>query len=207
MGAFYMDIFIQELIGALLQAVLFAFIPFIWWLVSVRKREGFFSWIGFKRIQFNGKCGITLLVTVCAVACYGLLTKLVVESVPEGITTAGSNFAGMGVAALPAVFVYGFIRTGLSEEIVFRGFLLKRISSRWGFTAGNIIQALLFGALHGVPFGLATQNVWITVIMTLLPGAFGWFQGWLNEKRAGGSIIPSWLLHGIINTVVAALSL
>lgn len=202
-----MDTFIEELIGALLQLVLFALIPFIWWLVSARKREGFLSWIGLKRVQFTGKLRVTLLITLGAVACYGLLTKLVMASVPEGITTAGSNFAGMGIAALPAVFVYGFIRTGLSEEIVFRGFLLKRISGRWGFSAGNIIQALLFGALHGVPFGLATHNMLVTLIMTLLPGAFGWFQGWLNEKRAGESIIPSWLLHGIINTVVAALSL
>lgn len=202
-----MSIFISELIGALLQLVMFALIPFIWWLVSARKREGFFSWIGLKRVQFTGRFSTTLLVTLGAVACYGLLTKLVMASVPEGITTAGSSFAGMGVAALPAVFAYGFIRTGLSEEIVFRSFLLKRISGRWGFTAGNIIQALLFGALHGVPFGLATHNLLVTLIMTLLPGAFGWFQGWLNEKRAGGSIIPSWLLHGIINTVVAALSL
>lgn len=202
-----MDVFIEELIGALLQLVLFAFIPFIWWLVSAQKREVFLSWIGLKRVQFTGKLRVTLLITLGAIACYGLLTKLVMASVPEGITTAGSNFAGMGIAALPAVFVYGFIRTGLSEEIIFRGFLLKRISGKWGFTAGNIIQALLFGALHGVPFGLATQSIWITLIMTLLPGAFGWFQGWLNEKRAGGSIIPSWLLHGIINTVVAALSL
>ena len=47
----------------------------------------------------------------------------------------------------------------------------------------------------------------VAIVMTLLPGAFGWFQGWMNEKRCGGSIIPSWLLHGTINVAVAALSL
>lgn len=202
-----MGIFIEELTGALFQLVLFALIPFLWWLFSARKRENFFSWIGLKRVCFSGKFGITFLITLGAVALYGLLTTLSVNNLSEGITTAGSNFAGMGTAALPAVFAYGFIRTGLAEEIVFRGFILKRISGKWGFAAGNTIQALLFGALHGVPFGLATHNVWVTLILTLLPGAFGWFQGWLNEKRSGGSIIPSWLLHGIINTIVAALSL
>lgn len=99
-----MSIFISELIGALLQLVLFALIPFIWWLVSARKRESFFSWIGLKRVQLTGKFSTTLLVTLGAVACYGLLTKLVTANVSEGITTAGSSFAGMGVAALPAVF-------------------------------------------------------------------------------------------------------
>ncbi len=58
---------------------------------------------------------------------------------------------------------------------------------------GNTVQALLFGLLHGIPFGLATKNVAVTILLTLLPGAFGWFQGWRNEKRFNGSVIPSWL--------------
>lgn len=202
-----MGIFISEFTGALFQLVMFALIPFLWWLFSARKRENFFSWIGLKRVNFSGNTGNTLLVTLGATAVYIFLTQILVTRFSEGVTQAGSNFEGMGLSALPAVFAYGFIRTGLSEELVFRGFLLKRISGKWGFTAGNIIQAMLFGALHGVPFGLATHNVWVTLILTLLPGAFGWFQGWLNEKRADGSIIPSWLLHGILNTIVSALSL
>ena len=126
---------------------------------------------------------------------------------PEGVTTAGSDFAGKGFIAFPAVLAYGFIRTGLSEEVVFRGFLLKRFAEKFGFVAGNTIQAVLFGLMHGVPFGLATHNIPVAIVMTLLPGAFGWFQGWMNEKRFGGSIVPSWLLHGTINVIVAALSL
>jgi len=61
--------------------------------------------------------------------------------------------------------------------------------------------------MHGVPFGLATGNIFVGIVMTLLPGAFGWFQGYINEKRFGGSIIPSWLLHGAINVTVALLAL
>jgi len=69
------------------------------------------------------------------------------------------------------------------------------------------VQALCFGLLHGLPFGLVTGSVPVMVILTLLPGAFGWYQGWLNEKRCGGSILPSWLLHGIMNSLIACLSL
>ena len=99
------------------------------------------------------------------------------------MTTAGSDFAGKGFAAFPAVLAYGFIRTGLSEEIVFRGFLLKRFGEKYGFITGNIIQAILFGMMHGIPFGLATHNIPVAIVMTMLPGAFGWFQGWMNEKK------------------------
>ena len=84
---------------------------------------------------------------------------------------------------------------------------MKRISDRFGFVSADTIQALLFGLLHGIPFGLLTDNVLVGVIMTLLPGAIGCFLGWLNEKRCAGSIVPSWLLHGFINVLTAAMSL
>lgn len=202
-----MGIFVNELVGAIVQVLLFALIPFIWWLITARKKENFFKWIGFKKIEHEGKVVNTVLITIVAVVVYGGLSILSIKLLPEGITTAGSDFAGMGAKAIPAVVAYGFIRTGFAEELLFRGFLLKRFSNKFGLAAGNTIQAILFGLLHGVPFGLATGNVLVTVLLTILPGAFGWFQGWLNEKRCGGSIIPSWLLHGTINTIVAILSL
>ena len=41
------------------------------------------------------------------------------------------------------------IQTGLSEEILFRGFLGKRLIAKFGFAVGNVVQGLLFGTLHG----------------------------------------------------------
>ena len=199
--------FVNEFIGALVQLLLFSLIPFIFWLIFGRKKENFFKWIGLKKIKHQGKPWVTLCAIVAATGLYIGITTAVLGFLPEGVTTAGSDFAGKGFIAFPAVLAYGFIRTGLSEEVVFRGFLLKRFAEKFGFTAGNTIQAVLFGLMHGVPFGLATHNIPVAIVMTLLPGAFGWFQGWMNEKRCGGSIVPSWLLHGTINVIVAALSL
>lgn len=196
-----------ELLGAVLQAILFLLIPFLWWLMTARQSEDFLPWMGFKRIRHTGRWLYTVLGTVLAVTAYGMLTSAIMAVYSDRITAAGSSFAGMGMAALPAVIVYSFIRTGFSEELLFRGFLLKRISRRWGFIVGNTVQALLFGALHGIPFGLATHSILVTTLFTLLPGAFGWYVGWLNENRCGGSVVPSWLLHGLMNTVVACLTL
>ena len=108
---------------------------------------------------------------------------------------------------LSAGIFFTGIAAGLVEEMVFRGFLLKRIKNKFGFGIGNLIQAVLFGLLHGIPFGMATQNILVTVLLTILPGAFGWYQGWLNEKRCGESIVSSWLLHGTMNFIVTCLSL
>ena len=202
-----MSLFLEELTGAVFQLVLFSLIPLIWWLITARKKENFFEWIGLKKIVHEKKIGNTLLITVLATVGYAVLTFLCITMVSDGITTAGSQFAGKGIIAIPAALAYGYIRTGLSEEIVFRGFLLKRTMNKFGFGASNLLQAILFGLLHGIPFGLATHNIAVTVLLTILPGAFGWFQGWLNEKRCGGSIVSSWLLHGTMNFIVACLGL
>ena len=201
------NLFFEELAGAVFQLLLFSLIPFIWWLIFARKKESYFKWIGIKKMVHEKRIGNTLLITVLAVAGYTVLTTLCIKMVSDGITTAGSQFAGKGMIAIPAALIYGYIRTGLSEEIVFRGFLLKRMMSKFGFEAGNLLQAILFGLMHGLPFGLATHNITVTVLLTILPGAFGWFQGWLNEKRCGGSIVSSWLLHGTMNFIVACLGL
>ena len=201
------NLFFEELAGAVFQLLLFSLIPFIWWLIFARKKESYFKWIGIKKMVHEKRIGNTLLITVLAVAGYTVLTTLCIKMVSDGITTAGSQFAGKGFIAIPAALAYGYIRTGLSEEIVFRGFLLKRTMNKFGFGAGNLLQAILFGLLHGIPFGLATHNIAVTVLLTILPGVFGWFQGWLNEKRCGGSIVSSWLLHGTMNFIVACLGL
>ena len=201
------NLFFEELAGAVFQLLLFSLIPFIWWLIFAIKKESYFKWIGIKKMVHEKRIGNTLLITVLAVAGYTVLTTLCIKMVSDGITTAGSQFAGKGFIAIPAALAYGYIRTGLSEEIVFRGFLLKRTMNKFGFGAGNLLQAILFGLLHGIPFGLATHNIAVTVLLTILPGVFGWFQGWLNEKRCGGSIVSSWLLHGTMNFIVACLGL
>ena len=199
--------FINEFVGALVQLILFSLIPLIFWLIFARKKQNFFAWIGIKKVIFKGKWWGTVCAILIATGIYIGLTIVAISLLPDGVTTAGSNFTGKGFVAFPAVLAYGFIRTGLSEEIVFRGFLLKRIGEKFGFINGNTIQAFLFGMMHGIPFGIATHNIPVAIVLTLLPGAFGWFQGWLNEKRCGGSIVPSWILHGTINVIVATLSL
>ncbi|MCQ2494315.1 MAG: CPBP family intramembrane metalloprotease [Lachnospiraceae bacterium] len=202
-----MNGFINELVGATIQVLLFTLVPFIWWLITARKKENFFKWIGFKKPEHKGNIYITLLIAVGAVLVYGFGTTALVNMFSGEITAAGSAFAGKGLSYIPAALAYGFIRTGLSEEILFRGFILKRIQNKFGFAAGNVIQALAFGLMHGVPFGIATHNIGVTILLTILPGMLGFFMGWLNEKKFAGSVVPGWILHGVTNAIVTIISL
>jgi len=202
-----MVMIIKELSGALLQLLIFMIIPFIWWLISAREKENFFSWIGLKKIEHEGNWFISIGTSVLILLLYGLLTGILIKRFSSDITLAGSSFAGQGIKALPAVLIQGMIRTALSEELLFRGFILKRVKSKFGLICGITVQALIFGLLHGVPFGMATHNVWVTVALTVLPGALGWYQGWLNETNFKGSIFPSWIMHALVNVLVGCSSL
>ena len=200
------SMFVQEFIGALVQVALFAVVPFIVWLIAGRKKEKFFKWIGLKKPSSEGSAakvwGIALAVTAVYFAVSLILTKTMFSDLPNATT---DSFGGKGAAAVPAILAYAFIRTAFAEELLFRGFIF-RLRNKLGFAAGNTVQALLFGALHGVPIFLKTQNVPALLLFTLLPGCMGWVMGWLDEKH-DGSIIPGWLLHGTLNVVTAILAL
>lgn len=201
------EISLNELIGALFQLLLFSVIPFIWWLIGYGKKEKFFKWIGLFQPAETKSLGKTIRISAIAIFLYIAFSAISLNCLPDGITPAGNQFAGVGYKGIVAALLYGFIRTGLSEEILFRGFLLKRISNKCGFMIGNTVQAICFGLLHGIPFGMVTNSILVIIVMTILPGGFGWFQGWLNEKRFEGSIFPSWLIHGTMNTIITLISL
>ncbi|MBR3334412.1 MAG: CPBP family intramembrane metalloprotease [Clostridia bacterium] len=196
----------NEPVWSLIQVALFSFVPLIVWFITARRKESFFLWIGFSR-PVCGHSGKMILLTVIAALGYISAMTICIKLLPEGVTTAGSQFAGQSLSALLSVFFYAVLRTALSEEILFRGFILKRIQNRYGFTAGNMVQALLFGLLHGVPFGIATKSAAAFPLLTLMPGLLGWYQGRLNKKSCGGSILPSWLLHSCMNLITGILSL
>lgn len=195
-----------DMLSSVAQALLFALIPFLVWLIAARKEQNFFAWLGLKK-PCCAKPGTALLISAAAAAAYILAMLLCLRVLPAGVTTAGAQYAGQGIASVLPVLFYAFVRTALAEEILFRGFLLKRMQERFGFKLANAVQALLFGLMHGLPFGLATKSMIVFLLLTALPGLFGAYQGWLNEKRCGGSILPSWLLHGCMNFVTAVLSL
>lgn len=196
----------QQLLSAVLQVAVFAAVPFLWWLFTARKRESFWFWIGFRKPVTDRSLSLALLLVVLASAAYAAASAALMGMLENEAATAASVFAGQGFTALPGILVYAVVQTSLSEEIFFRGFLGKRFAAKFGFTAGNSLQALCFGLLHGIPFGLATGSVTIMVLLTLLPGAIGWLIGWLNERKAGGSILPGWFLHALMNIAAGLLA-
>lgn len=191
-----MNLFTQKLLDSMVQILLFALIPFTWWCITAREKSGFFQWIGLKRVSAAEKSKTALW--VAGTAAVFLAVSVFILYTVRDLETAASEFSGLGAKALPAVLVYAVLNTALPEELLFRGFLLKRLSRRFGFPAGNAVQSLLFGLLHGAMFA-APAGIPQAILITGFTGAVAWCMGYVNEQKADGSILPSWCIHAVAN--------
>lgn len=178
--------------GAVMQVVVFSIVPFLWWIVKYKKQSTFSRWIGlYKPVENTDKKKIVIV--ICGYFLVWLIASLVSD--------ISSNFYTIGLKAIVPSFIVCFIQNGVAEEILFRGFIGKRLIKRFGVDIGNIIQAVLFGMLH-IALALATGstiNITILVGYFIIPFIGGWMLGYMDEKIYNGSIIPGIILHGITN--------
>jgi len=186
-------------ISTLFQLILFSLIPFIWWLFSARKNENFFSWIGLKKPKLDKpiKVFILMFLSLALLLIPGLVLILSIE---DKSVLASAKFAGTGFEGVICILIYAILQTSLSEEILFRGFLNKRLSGKFGFSTGNTVQALLFGLLHGVLL-FNSAALLLVILIVVFTSAVGWFMGYLNEKLGNGSIVLSWVIHSLTNLI------
>ena len=199
-----MDNLVQQMLNALIQIALFAFLPFVWWLIRARRKSPFLEWIGLKPLKDTGSRKIWLWILLGSLF-FWVLSFLLVYSAVKNLDTATSNFSGLGFQALPAILIYGLFQTALSEELLFRGFLLKRMASRLSFVVANTIQAALFGLIHGLMF-ITILSWHQTLLIILCTGGIAAYLGFVNERKSDGSILPSWIMHALINVVTGSLS-
>lgn len=200
-----MQLFINILTSSILQFIIINLIPFVWWLFSAKNKSiKYFEWIGLKAIRKNN-ISITMVSMLIGLISFGTLS-IVIMFILKDVETATSQFTGLGVAGLVPAMLYAFVQTSLTEEIFFRGFLLKRIKAKFQFMIANLIQSILFGLMHGLMF-FSLTSLLNTILITLFTAAIAFYMGYINESKAGGSIIPSWCIHGIANILAASISL
>ena len=189
----------MSIVNALVQAVLVLVIAGVWWLIATRRREPFLPWLGLTTPRIERPAGFWTL-ALAALIGFSLVGLVPLNALKDTPGLAVAPFTGLGWTALPGIALWAIVQTSLTEEVFFRGLLGRTLIRVWGFTVGNGIQALAFGLLHGLMFG--PMLGWgVAVGLTLFAGAMGWLFGYLNERLAGGSILPSWGLHALSNII------
>ena len=195
---------VNKIISSIVEIVLMSLVPFIWWLVTARKKEKFLKWIGIKGIENENKkvTWISTLVISLLFIPVSIYTLYIIRD----IETATSEFQGLGISALLPALIYAVFNTSLPEEIFFRGFLLKRLSNKAGYRIANIIQSMMFGLLHGIMF-FSVVGIFKAIIIIVCTGAVAFAMGYINEKKANGSILPSWFIHALSNIFASVIAM
>ena len=185
-------------ISSFVQLALALVLPVAWWAVTTRRRVEFATWIGLFVPEWKAKRQRLVL----ALMVWAVVTVSSILLLSSGISgTSTSSFVGTGIYGAIAVLFYAFIQTGLSEEILFRGFLGKKLSEKFGFAVGNTVQAVIFGLVHVILLS-STFTLIPLIGVGVLTAVSGWIMGWVNEEAAGGSILPSWVMHSLANLLV-----
>ena len=87
-----MNLLISKVISSVIQIILFAIIPFIWWFITARKECGFLTWIGLRRPDDREGC--KPLLWVASISAVFLLLSIYVLYSLRNIETATSEFFG-----------------------------------------------------------------------------------------------------------------
>ncbi len=195
---------LNTFISAILQVLLFSSIPFVVFLIKRRSVKGFLNYLGLKKSNLKANL-LALLVMLLLVVPLMLLILLSEEFKaimmdPESVTGQIKEM-GFGTEAIITILIAAVIKTSLSEEIFFRGFVAKRLIAVVGFRIGNIVQAIIFGMIHTLLFLTITDNVFFLVIIFIFPTIGAYFKTYINEEYANGSIVPGWIAHGSANII------
>ena len=130
------------------------------------KNKSTFKYIG---------CGLGLGIFTFAIS-YGLEMALLAAQGKEpqlsayitnfGLFGATSEFSLSAQAII--ICVIANIINVLAEEEMYRGFILKAVTDRWGFKTGNYVQAFLFGIWHIVMCVLGVYDGQMSVLQAIV---------------------------------------
>lgn len=176
----------RTLLRVALWGSLCGLLAFAWTAMRFAKQGGF-GWSGAWRSWWR------ILLAFAAVLAVGYLHGLVyatsgtdtrtaqTEMVDAMVNSGGSNWAALSAFVVIALLV------PLWEEFVFRGMLLGGMARHVSFGWANLLQALLFAAIHD------------DAPRFLYYFALGLLGGWL--VRSTRSLAPAILLHMLVNAL------
>jgi membrane protease YdiL (CAAX protease family) len=200
-----MNTLITELISSLLQVLVFTLIPFIFFLFRKDKTVTFMQYIGLYKAPAKGiMMGIAVSILFLLA---GLLMVFTDDGFKEVVLSKGSvtgkiRAMGLSVYSVLTLLLMAWVKTSLSEEILFRGFIGKQLIRMMGFWLGNILQAMFFGFIHLLLMWRLLGTGFTTLMLVFFFSSFaGWAIGYVKVKRANGSIVPGWIAHGLGNTI------
>lgn len=196
---------LNTLISAFLQVIVLSLIPFIFFLLRKDKTVSFLKYLGLykpskKSIIYSFAASSLFLFVGIVMIFFDDGFQQIVTNPPS--VTGNIRIIESKSIAFVVILIIALIKTSLTEEIFFRGFIAKRLMKALGYKTGNIIQALIFGLVHLLIFWkLMHPTLFVLMFIFIFSTIAGWVIGLIKEKYANGSIIPGWIAHALGNTL------
>jgi membrane protease YdiL (CAAX protease family) len=188
---------LEFVLSALVNVLVLGGVPLLAYFVYHRRRH--------KRSgeEILARAGLTLgefrYLAYCAVfsalgvAAFLLWRPSVVALTREGSAWRAFFDVGLGAKGISMALVYGIVKTGFPEELLFRGLIAGSLSRRFALPWANLLQALVFLSPHLLLLFLMPE-MWPLVTCVFLGSLF---VGWARIRS--GSILGPWLAHACLN--------
>jgi membrane protease YdiL (CAAX protease family) len=189
-------------VSTIIQCSIFIGVPWIVYILFGKEKKGFFRWIGLYKPLSTQWIKPTIIVFIMSIIIMaGTLHAFIrLGGISEEmLNSLNLQSKGFSLNTVVIVLTKAIFQTALSEEILFRGFIGKRVGKKFGYITGNLTQAVLFGIPHGLPFIIAYKAFAFGFTFFASAAIVGFMNFYLNEKKADGSIIPSLLIHSTMN--------
>jgi membrane protease YdiL (CAAX protease family) len=193
-------VLVDAVLSAALNVLLLGGIPFLFYslyhklrhrraLPEIARRAG----LQVGEARYIGYCALAALVGVGILVLWPPpLAPLVREGSPQRAFVG----LGLGGTAIVMALLYGVVKTGFAEELLFRGLIAGSLGRRLPLARANLLQALIFLLPHVLVL-LVMPEMW-PVLPVVFAGAL--FTGWVRIRS--GSIVGPWLLHAAANVTI-----
>jgi membrane protease YdiL (CAAX protease family) len=188
-------------VSALLQVIVLAGVPFLAYFTyqKLRHKRTFGEIARRTGLQVGDRRYLGYSI---AFALVGVIILLIWSPPLDPFTRQGSaqrQFVGLGFSgvAVTAALIEGALKTGFTEELLFRGLIAGSLSRRLPLLWANVAQAVIFFLPHLLIL-FVMPEMW-----PILPIVFvsALLLGWIRIKS--GSILGSWLMHASGNVTMA----
>jgi membrane protease YdiL (CAAX protease family) len=193
-------LFADAAISALVNVLVFAGLPFLVYFAyqKWRHKRGFgeIAQRAGLRLGEGRYVGYSLAFALACVAILVIWPPPLEPFVRHGSPQESFRGLGLGGPAVPMALLYGVVKTGFPEELLFRGLIAGSLSRRVSLVWANLGQALIFLIPHLLVLRIMPE-MW-GILPVIFAGSL--FMGWVRIKS--GSIIGSWLIHASGNVAI-----
>lgn len=183
--------------SAVLNVVVLAGIPFLVYYLwhRIRHKRGLGEVARRAGLQVGDPKYIAYSAAFAAVSVAALLLWSPPLESFTGESSPQRDFVGLGLTgtSIAMALLYGVVKTGFAEELLFRGLIAGSLGRRLSLAWANVLQGLIFLLPHLLVL-VARPELWV-----ILPIVFAasLFLGWARIRSE--SILGPWLVHAAAN--------